>query len=215
MDRFKFTESEKEFDVIYYQTEDMEVAENLANHDLGITKTFTINKNGKSGEVRYSLFTDCGGKKDYLDFQYASTTLLFLYNIAGFEVPWQLIDEYKDKDVKKEFNGDFGCIAFIQDPKSEYAAGFKYMIVESFYKKKQGLVVRTFLFNDIDFVGVNPNGSISPDSPLFSNYHTFRFMEKDKAGNYDVTNSGNYYDASKSGNLKKTGFVIVSQVEID
>ena len=59
--RFKIAESEKEFDVIYYLTEDMKVAENLDNNDVAITQTFTINKNGQSGEVRYSLFTDCGG----------------------------------------------------------------------------------------------------------------------------------------------------------
>ena len=60
------------------------------------------------------------------------------------------------------------------------------MMVEFFYKEKQGLVMRTFLFNDIDFIGINANGSISPDSVWFANYHTFKFMEKDKSGNYIV-----------------------------
>lgn len=39
--------------------------------------------------------------------------------------------------------------------------------------------MRTFLFNDIEFIGINPDESISSDNPLFSNYHTFKFIEKD------------------------------------
>ena len=184
--RFKITESEKEFDLIYYLTEDMDVAENLNNNDVAITKTFTINKNGKSGEVRYSLFTDCDEDDAFLEMQYAMWVFMCINNIARYEVPDNAIRNFKNKDVKKEFNGDFGCTAFLQDPKSEYSKGFKYLMVEFFYKKKQGLVMRTFLFNDIDFIGVKANGKISPDSVLFANYHTFKFMEKDKSGNYIV-----------------------------
>ena len=46
--------------------------------------------------------------------------------------------------------------------------------------------MRTFLFNDIKFIGINPDESIPSDNPLFSNYHTFKFMEKDKSRNYIV-----------------------------
>lgn len=184
--RFKITESEKEFDLIYYLTEDMKVAENLDNNDVAITQSFSINKNGKSGEVRYSLFTDCGEDDSDLQIQYAMWVFMCINNIAGFEVPGNAISSFNNEDVKKEFNGDFGCTAFLQDPKSEYSNGFKYMMVEFFYKEKQGLVMRTFLFNDIDFIGINANGSISPDSVWFTNYHTFKFMEKDKSRNYIV-----------------------------
>ena len=52
---------------------------------------------------------------------------------------------------------------------SEYTNGFKYMMVE--FKKKQRLVMRTFLFNDIEFIGINSDESIPSDNPLFSNYH--------------------------------------------
>lgn len=31
--------------------------------------------------------------------------------------------------------------------------------------------MRTFLFNDIEFIGINPDESIPSDNPLFSNYH--------------------------------------------
>ena len=156
--RFKITESDKEFDVIYYLTEDMKVAENLDNNDVAITQTFTINRNGKSGELRYSLFTDCGEDDSDLQMQYAMMVFMCMNNIAGFEVPGDCISRFNNEDVKKEFNGDFGCTAFIQDPDSEYADGFKYMMVEFFYKEKQGLVMRTFLFNNMDFIVLNPDG---------------------------------------------------------
>ena len=184
--RFKITESEKEFDLIYYLTEDMKVIENLDNNDVAITQTFSISKNGKSGELRYSLFTDCGEDDNDLQIQYAMWVFMCINNIAGFEVPSNSISSFNKEDVKKEFNGDFGCTAFIKNPKSEYTNGFKYMMVEFFYKEKQGLVMRTFLFNDIEFIGINSDGSISSDSPLFSNYHTFKFIEKDKSGDYIV-----------------------------
>lgn len=54
--RFKITESENEFDLMYYVTEDMKIIDNLDNNDISITQSFAINKNGKKGELRYSLF---------------------------------------------------------------------------------------------------------------------------------------------------------------
>lgn len=39
--------------------------------------------------------------------------------------------------------------------------------------------MRTFLFNDIEFIGINSDESIPSDNPLFSNYHTFKFIEID------------------------------------
>lgn len=184
--RFKITESEEEFDLLYIVTEDMTVAENLDNNDVAVTKTFTINKNGLAGEVRYSLFTDIGEDDSNLQIQYFMWVFMCMNNIAGFEVPGNAIANFNNNDVKKEFNGDFGCTAFLQDPKSEYSNGYKYMMVEFFYKAHQGLVMRTFLFNDIEFVGINAEGALSPDSPWFSNYHIFRFMEKDENGKYIV-----------------------------
>ena len=105
-------------------------------------------------------------------------------NIAGYEVPEKWIKYYKDRDVKKEFNGDFGCTAFIKYPQSDYGNDYKYMIVEFFYKENQGVVMRTFLFNDLELMGVNKKGKFLPDSILLEHYHTFKFMEKDKDGNY-------------------------------
>lgn len=184
--RFKPTESEKEFDVLYLVTPDMKAAKVKANKDVHVTQAFKINKNGKKGELRYSLFTDCGDPNDEEDFKvnYALQAITCAFNVVGFEFPAEALTKFNDDDVKNEFNGDLGCTIFIQDPKSEYAKGYKYMTVEFFCKKGQGLVMRSYLFNDIAFVGLNDDGSISPDSPLFTNYYTFKFMEKDADGNY-------------------------------
>ncbi len=181
--RFKITESEKEFDVIYL-TEDMKVVDNIQNEDVNVTQTFSINKNKINAEVRYSLFTDIGEDDSDLQMQFSMLVFMCINNIAGFEVPGNAISSFKNEDVKKEFNGDFGCTAFLQDPKSDYAKDYKYMMVEFFCKEKQGVVMRVFLFNDLAFIGINENGQLTPDSIWFANYHTFEFMEKDAKGNF-------------------------------
>lgn len=182
--RFKITESEKEFDVLYFLTEDMKVIDNKQNEDINVTQTFSINKNKINAEVRYSLFTDIGEDDSDLQMQFSMLVFMCINNIAGFEVPGNAISSFKNEDVKKEFNGDFGCTAFLQDPKSDYAKDYKYMMVEFFCKEKQGVVMRVFLFNDLAFIGINENGHLSPDSIWFANYHTFEFMEKDAKGNF-------------------------------
>lgn len=164
----------------------MEQIQNPENHDVSITKSYKIEKNKLKGELRYSLFTDTGDDDDEMSLKMEYTMLVFvnLSNIAGYQVPSDQISRFNDADVKKEFNGDFGCTAFINNPKSSYSKGYKYMNVDFFYKKKQGLVMRVFLFNDEKFIGMNSKGEISLDSPFAANYHSFKFMEKDKKGNY-------------------------------
>lgn len=182
--RFKVTTSESEFDIIYYVTPDMTVIDSKDNEDVAITQSFLINKNGVQAEVRYSLFTDMGGNKDDIKIQYAMWVYMCISNIAGFEVDSNSFSNYKDSDVKNEFNGDFGCTTFIQNPQSSYGEGYDFMAVEFFYKQEQGLVMRAFLFNSFDFFGIDADGNILSNSPYFSNYHTFRFMEKDAQGNF-------------------------------
>lgn len=184
--RYKITDSEKEFDVAYYQTPDMKVTDPKENDDVNITQAFLIDKNNTQGELRYSLFTDLGGDRETLKMQYAMWVYMCANNIAGFEVPAGAFSNFNDDDVKNEFNGDFGCTAFIQNPESGYGNGYEYMMVEFFCKEGQGLVMRVFLFNSPDFLGLDSAGNVSASSPLFSNYHSFRFMEKDEKGDYIV-----------------------------
>lgn len=130
------------------------------------------------------FFADCGKDDSDLQIQYIMWIFMCINNIAGFEVPGENITSFNNEDVKNEFNGNFGCTSFIQNPISEYSKGYKYMMVEFFYKEKQGLVMRAFLFNNLDFIGMTEDGLILSDSALFTNYNTFRFMEKDESGNY-------------------------------
>lgn len=184
--RFKVTQSEEEFDVMYYVTEDMKQIKNLENRDVAITQSFKVERNKLKGELRYSLFTDVGDTEDEdnLKIEYATWVMVCLLNIAGYDLSPGSISRFNDSDVKAEFNGDFGCTAFIKNPKSDYGKGYKYMMVDFFYKKGQGLVMRVFLFNDMKFSGMDGKGGISMESPLFVNYHSFKFMEKDKDGKY-------------------------------
>ncbi len=182
--RYKVTSSIKEFDVCYYKTADMNIIDSKENDDVAITQAFEINKNNIKGELRYSLFTDMGGDPSLLKIQYSMWVMICLNNIAGYEVSSDSVSNFNDHDVKQEFNADFGCTTFIKNPKSDYSKGYKYMMVDFFCRKDQGIVMRAYLFNDMDFIGVDKNGNISSSSPLFSNYHSFKFMEKDKAGHY-------------------------------
>lgn len=100
-------------------------------------------------------------------------------SIAAFKILFESYSNYNDSDVANEFNGDFGCMTFIQNPQSGYSEGYKFMIAEYFYRNNQGIVMRVFLFNDIDFIGINPDGSISETSLWFNNYHTFKFMDEE------------------------------------
>lgn len=182
--RFKVAESEDEFDVLYFQSPEMQPIESKKNDDVAITQSFLISKNGTRGELRYSLFTDLGGDPESLRAQFVLWVMMCTNNIAGFEVPADAFSKFADSDVKNEFNGDFGCTAFIQNPTSEYGEGYAYMMIEFFCREGQGLVMRVFLFNDTEFIGMDSNGAISDSSPLFSNYHSFVFMDKDESGEY-------------------------------
>ncbi len=182
--RFKVTESVKEFDVMYYLTDVLKIIEVEENEDLSVTQAFEIKKDGISAKVLYSLFTDQGGDPESLDMDYAYWVFMCLNNAAGYEVPANAISMFNDSDVKKEFNGDFGCTAFLRNPQSDYADGYEFMMTEFFYKENQGLVMRSFLFNDMGFIGVDEKGRIPANSIWYNNYHTFSFMEKNDKGEF-------------------------------
>lgn len=181
--RFKITESESEFDLLYFVTPEMTVIEAEPNEDVNVTQAFLIQKNDIKAEVRYSLFTDTSTNTDDLQMQYAMWVFMCVSNITGIDPSEVSLSTFNDADVKQEFNGDFGCTGFFQDPQSDYAKGYKYMMVEFFYKYGQGLVMRSFLFNDINFLGISDQG-ISADSLWYQNYHTFEFMERGPDGKW-------------------------------
>lgn len=182
--RFKVTESEKEFDVMYYLTDVLKMTKVEKNDDLHVTQAFEIKKDGINAKVLYSLFTDKGGKTETLNMDYSTMVFMCLNNAAGYDVDPRVISMFNDSDVKKEFNADFGCTAFLRNPQSDYAAGYEFMMTEFFYKENQGLVMRSFLFNDFNFLGMDESGRVLASSIWYNNYHTFRFMEKNDKGEF-------------------------------
>lgn len=184
--RFKITESEKEFDVMYYVTPEMKVKEVTQNDDVAITQAFEISKDNIKADVYYSLFTDTGGAEESLMMDYVMWVFMCVNNSVGYEVDLEALSVFNNSDVQQEFNGDFGCTGFFQNPVSDYANGHQYMMVEFFYKQNQGLVMRSFLFDDIGFMGITEDGHMSPDSLWLANYHTFEFMEKNDKGEFII-----------------------------
>lgn len=182
--RFKITESIKEFDVMYYLTDVMKIIEVEENDDLSVTQAFEIEYEGIEAKILYSLFTDQGGDPETLDMDYASWVFMCLNNAVGYEVPANAISMFNNSDVEKEFNGNFGCTVFLMDPQSDYAKGYKYIMIEFFYKENQGLVMRSFLFNDMAFIGIDESGRMAANSLWLANYHTFSFMEKNDKGEF-------------------------------
>lgn len=176
--RFKITESEEEFDVNYYVTENMKILNPAQNEDLDVTQAFMISKGGISAELRYSLFTDTGGSDKSFNQQYVALVFTTLSNIYGKPFPMGNIKNFNPEDVKKEFNGDFGCTVTFSDFDSDYGKGYKYMNVCFFYKKNQGLVMRAFLTNDLAFFGINADGTYSSDNLMTTYFHSFKFMDK-------------------------------------
>lgn len=175
--RFKLTESTDEFNINYIETPDMTLIESKENPDVAVTRTYKIKKGNEEGELRYSLFTETGTDDSNAKMQAYIWALVCTKNMAGYDFPSKGLTPYGDNDVKGEFNGDYGFNAFIKSPKSVYAEGYNYIYADFFYKIGQGLVVRTFLFKDISFTGVNDDGSIKPDSAMFTNYDSFKFID--------------------------------------
>ena len=56
--RFKVTESEKEFDVMYYLTDVLKMTKVEKNDDLHVTQAFEIKKDGINAKVLYSFFIE-------------------------------------------------------------------------------------------------------------------------------------------------------------
>jgi hypothetical protein len=159
--------SPKEFDVDIYQYPYMILVDNPKSEQVDTYYTFT-NESGDY-QVRYTFFTHT--EKDFKNIEPAYFTCIFavISNAAGYELDPNAIVDFKNDDVKQEFNGDFGTTTFIQDPKSDYGEGFKYMLLNTYYKENQGIVFQTILFNDDEKVLNSPE--------FIELFHSFRFHE--------------------------------------
>jgi len=140
----------------------MILIDNPESEQLDSRYTFTDNESNY--QLRYSFFKQT--VTDFKDVRMAFMvwTTVVLYNAAGYETESAV--NFNDSDVKDEFNGDFGCTKFVVDPRSDFGEGYKFIMINFYYKENQGIVVQSILFNDLDFVQ-NPN---------FDNiFHSFKF----------------------------------------
>ena len=154
----------EEFDVDIYEYPYMILIDNPVSEQLDTQYTFTDEES--SYQIRYTFFKQT--VEDYKDIRmaYSAFILAVIWNVAGYETDDILV--FNDNDVEEEFNGDFGCTVFIIDPKSDFGEGFKYIMLNSYYKNNQGIVVQSILFNDLNF----------PENENFMDiFHSFRFHE--------------------------------------
>jgi hypothetical protein len=156
----------EEFDVDIFQYPHMILTDNSESEQFDTYYTFT--DNNSSYQIRYGFLKQINNDVPNIRASFAFTIFLVMLNVAGYEV--ERISNYNDNDVRNEFNGDFGSTVFIQDPKSDFGDGYKYIVMSFFYKANQGIVVQSILFNDLDFVQVS--------NPSFMDiFHSFRFHE--------------------------------------
>jgi hypothetical protein len=155
-----------EFDVDIYQYPYMALIDNPPPGELDTVYAFAGGE--KTFEIRYGFFTQT--QKDYADIKraFALCIIPVAFNAAGGEFDLSEIELFDDADVKEEFNGDMGATAFIQNPESGFGAGYAYMLINFFYKRNQGIVVQTILFNDIEFAGTDQFAEV---------LHSFKFHE--------------------------------------
>lgn len=146
-------------------------------NEISVNKAFKGNFNGCEGEVRYLFFDETGtnGKPEITIYE-----SLILMSVAGTRMKVQKRGDYKAVAVKKSFNADSGSFVSIVQPNSSFAAGYKYMYVDFFYKSGQGICARTFLYNDTAFV----DGDDNSGADFYKNCAAFKFMKKNRKGNY-------------------------------
>ena len=178
---FKPTVSEEEFDVLYYQFKPMTEYEvpNENQDEVSVTKAFKATFNGVEGEIRYSLFTETGTNTPD---EIALWEKVIIMNIAGKGFVSKPA-AFDSKAVLDEFNGNSGRSYLILAPRSKFGEGYSVIQLESFYKKGQGLCIRTFLCNDTEFIGIKDK-KMNLDSDFVKYYHSFKFMDRNKKGEY-------------------------------
>ena len=136
--------------------------------ELKIDYAFTNAR--KTYQLWYSMFkqNDKNAANDDLMLNYGMYAFAYLMNMSAADLNPDAIQRFDDSDVKIDFNGDFGATALIEYPKKEYSREFKYMLVNFYCKKGQGLVVQTILFSDVNIV---------TDNEFIEAFNSFRFKD--------------------------------------
>lgn len=180
---FKPTESEKEFDVLYnYNQKYMDIIEVKNQNDVSVTQAFRFRDMPDAkykAEVRYSLFTDTGANPASEQQEFIMYSMTCLMNATGVDIDKIPATFYDNKDeLKKIFNCDYGfTTSILPGLKTDFCKNFKYVKFDFFYKPGQGIVMRAFLADDLDFWGVNETGKYRNNSPYDYFFDYFRFMD--------------------------------------
>jgi hypothetical protein len=154
----------EEFDVDIFQFPHMLLIDNPLSEQLDSYYTFT--DKDAAYQVRYSFFKQTNRDDSNIKTAYSIMILPIVWNVAGYEE--MRISNFNDSDVQKEFNGDFGSTVFIENPKSDFGTGYKYIMLNFYYKRNQGIVVQSILFNDLNLI----------QNPIFLElFHSFKFHE--------------------------------------
>jgi hypothetical protein len=132
------------------------------NRSQQIDTHYNFTDSGKTYELRYSLFRQTENNIQNIREIFSVFSIMIIRNIAGYEVDLSQFQFFDDNDVKNEFNGDFGIAGFILNPVSDYGNGYKYVMLEFFYKNNTGIVARTIM---------------SKDGGIFINYESERYDE--------------------------------------
>jgi hypothetical protein len=154
----------EEFDVDILQYPHMLLIDNPLSEQLDSYYTFT--DEDAAYQIRYSFFKQTNRDDPNIRTSYSIMILPIIWNVAGYEE--LRISNFNDSDVQKEFNGDFGSTVFIQNPKSDFGIDYKYIMLNFYYKRNQGIVVQSILVNDLNFM----------QNPTFLEiFHSFKFHE--------------------------------------
>jgi hypothetical protein len=154
----------EEFDVDILQYPHMILIDNPKSEQLDSYYTFTNTES--SYQIRYSFFKQTNKDDPNIKMSYAFMLMPVIFNVAGYEETGA--SNFNDNDVKNEFNGDFGATVFIQNPESDFGEGYKYIMLNFYYKNNQGIVVQSILFNDLNFI---------QNEYFLEIFHSFRFHE--------------------------------------
>jgi len=154
----------EEFDVDIFQYEHMLLIDNPKSEQLDVYYTFTDKE--ANYQIRYSFFKQTNKNDPNIRLAYEVMLFPVVFNVAGYEETGS--SNFNDNDVQAEFNGDFGSTVFIQNPKSDFGEGYKYIILNFYYKLNQGIVVQSILFNDLNFIQTRHFLDI---------YYSFKFHE--------------------------------------
>ncbi len=105
-------------------------------------------------EIRYILFSQVGGIQDNDDYKMQATlwAVMVISNITGNEDFAQNTSAFGEADVKKEFNADIGFTNFSQGAKTDFTAGYQYIMINFYCRKNLGIMCQTILFNDINWI---------------------------------------------------------------